>query len=167
MCSVGALSPYIPYFVRSFLVLFSYFGISLAGETILYRLMGKKESLKATAEAVQEKHNMTLDELDIYIQKLVNIRVLSTTVALVAFTLAYLFSISGLIVLLSYLLTTLVFIFYVRMRGKIKTPKKFFLFDVLNGQGEGLQHRPYEPQSIADHAFGGSWERYREHLYGK
>jgi hypothetical protein len=169
MFSVDVLSADVPYFVRSFIALLTYIVASLAGEILIYRLMGKKESMRANAEAVQEKYDMTLDELDIYIQKLANIRILASIVALMTFIIVSMFSLYGYIVSLSYFLTTLISIFYVRMRGKIRVPKRFFLFDLPKGQGGGggLPHRSYEHQSIEDYAYGGSRERHREFLYGK
>ena len=167
MFSVDTLSTDIPYFVRSFIALLTYIVASVVGETLVYRLIGKKESMRANAEAVQEKYGMTLDELDIYIQKLANIRILASIVALMTFIIVSMFSLYGYIVSLSYLLTILISILYVRMRGKIKVPKRLFLFDLPKGQGGGLPHRPYEHQSIEDYAYGGSRERHREFLYNK
>jgi len=167
--TVGLYVDYcVPSLNSSFMLLAVYTSFSLAGETIIYRWMKKKDSMKTNTESVQEKYSMTLNDLDIYIKKLASIRILAVIITLTSLGFAYgVHALPVYIFWIIYLVTTFASMLYIRMRGKIKVPKRFFLFDLPKGQGGELPHRPYEYQSIADHAFGGSWERYREHLYSK
>ena len=157
-CSVKNFSEYIPDYLRIFLALFTYIGVFLAGEAIVYGLIGKKESMRANAEAVQEKYGMTLDELDTYIRKLAHIRILAATIALVTFTIVYLSSISGLTVWLSYALTTFASMAYIRIRGKIKVPKRFFLFDMPRGDPNVPLMKNKEGFFASD--YDNNWHRY-------
>jgi hypothetical protein len=142
--AIGVLiDTFIPYINFSYPLLLVYPCLSLVGEIIVYRLMKKKDSHKANAEAVQAKYGMTFDELDAYIRKLSNIRI----VTVMMFFCGVIYSTQSLhvhILWIIYLTTTFTSIAVLRLRGKIKTPQRFFLFDLPKGNGEPLP-KPSEP----------------------
>lgn len=157
--SAQSIATYIHPMAAVFLLAFSYIVTSLAGETLVYRVIGKKESAKAQAEAVQEKYGMTLSELDIYIQKLVNIRLLATTVVLASVGYAYVFyGLPWYAFWFIYLATTFISMLCIRMRGKIKVPKRFFLFDLPRGDPNAPLMKNKEGFFASD--YDNNWHRY-------
>lgn len=109
---------------------FTYIILTILGETILYRILKLKESHHIHESLIQAEFNLTAEELDTYILKLVDIRVVATGIALWSYVISMFLELEFLTVVAvfgSYFLTTIACMAYLRITKAIKVPKNFFL----------------------------------------
>lgn len=121
-----ALSPAI----SSFVLLFTYIFLSVLGETILYRFLNLKESRHIHGQLIQTEFNLTPEELDQYVLKLADIRLMAAWTAFLSYIIGVFLGWKILMIAAvfgSYFLTTIVAISYLRFQKSIKVPKSFFL----------------------------------------